>query len=206
MEEAWESGRYTRDEVKKAKSLEEAWKKGAFDDREMSKVMEDWWAQRSEEEKQAQFEEHSQRMQELWKEIEQIGKAPKPQKVEVEETGRVVRSKPEAEVDTLLHKLGAKYEYEPRYILSDLTYTPDFEVGDLTIEVKGWPVTDRCIKRAEAFMRECSDRLYVVFATTNEAETVPANRTVTNMTELESIIDMFTVDSYPSDVAQKVVS
>jgi len=74
---------------------------------------------------------------------------------EVEETGHTVRSNWEKKVDLLLHKSNLEYKYEPKTfkLTDELTYTPDFIVDNIVIEVKGWP-NDISKKRAKIFMQE----------------------------------------------------
>ncbi len=81
----------------------------------------------------------------------------------VEETGHTVRSNWEKEIDLMLHNAGINYEYESRtFELSDeLTYTPDFIVEDVIIEVKGWP-DDKSKRRARLFMQGFSQYTYLV--------------------------------------------
>ncbi|MDY6768666.1 MAG: NUMOD3 domain-containing DNA-binding protein [Candidatus Nanohaloarchaea archaeon] len=72
----------------------------------------------------------------------------------VEETGHTVRSLWEKEIDLMLHQAEINYEYEPETfkLSSGLTYTPDFVVDDIVIEVKGWP-DDTSKKRAKKFLQ-----------------------------------------------------
>lgn len=81
----------------------------------------------------------------------------------VEETGNTVRSNWEKEIDLLLHKASITYEYEPKTfeLTDELTYTPDFIVGDIVIEVKGWP-NDISKKRARIFLEERPKHHYLV--------------------------------------------
>lgn len=70
-----------------------------------------------------------------------------PKIIEVEETGNVVDSTWEAEVDRLLHRKDVNYFYNDgddinKYNLSEYNYVPDFIIPtldkDIVIEVKGW--------------------------------------------------------------------
>ncbi|MDY6761606.1 MAG: NUMOD3 domain-containing DNA-binding protein [Candidatus Nanohaloarchaea archaeon] len=81
----------------------------------------------------------------------------------VEETGHTVRSNWEKEIDLLLHKSGFDYAYESRTLelSAELTYTPDFFVGDTVIEVKGWP-DELSKKRAKKFLQEFPEYTYIV--------------------------------------------
>lgn len=81
----------------------------------------------------------------------------------VEETGHRVRSNWEKEIDLMLHNSQFDYEYESRtFELSDeLTYTPDFIVGDVIIEVKGW-ANEISVRRAELFMEKHPEFTYLV--------------------------------------------
>lgn len=81
----------------------------------------------------------------------------------VEETGHRVRSNWEKKIDLMLHKWNLDYEYEPKtFELTDkLTYTPDFIVEDIVIEVKGWP-NKISKKRAKIFMEEHPELTYLV--------------------------------------------
>lgn len=81
--------------------------------------------------------------------------------IEVEETGHVVRSSWEVEIDLMLYEEGIDYEYEPRSFDVGRTYWPDFVSGDIIVEVKGY-ASDDCIEKASAFMQEYSDFTYVV--------------------------------------------
>lgn len=81
----------------------------------------------------------------------------------VEATGHTVRSLWEKEIDLMLYHAEINYEYEPEtFELSpELTYTPDFIVEDIVIEVKGWP-DDISKKRAEKFLQEFPEYTYIV--------------------------------------------
>lgn len=82
--------------------------------------------------------------------------------VYVEETDRKVRSTWEAEVDLLLHESDFDYEYEPRrFDIGNRKYMPDFIVGDIVIEVKGY-VSDDAPVKAEKFMEEHPQYKYLV--------------------------------------------
>lgn len=82
----------------------------------------------------------------------------------VTETGHVVRSNWERDIDLLLHGAEIEYEYEPETfdLASGETYTPDFVVdGGTVVEVKGWP-DERSKTRAERFMECYPEYRYVV--------------------------------------------
>lgn len=82
----------------------------------------------------------------------------------VEETGHRVRSNWEKKIDLLLYRAEIDYEYEPDTfnLPNGDTYTPDFIVNNsIIIEVKGWP-DERSVKRAELFMEEYPEFLYLV--------------------------------------------
>lgn len=81
----------------------------------------------------------------------------------VEETGHRVRSNWEKEIDLMLHSSNLKYSYESMTfeLTDELTYTPDFVVGNVVIEVKGWP-NEISVKRAELFMEEEPQFFYLV--------------------------------------------
>ena len=82
---------------------------------------------------------------------------------EVEETGHTVRSNWEKKVDLLLHNSNMDYKYEPKTfeLTDELTYTPDFIVDNIVIEVKGLP-NDISKKRAKNFMQEQPEHHYLV--------------------------------------------
>lgn len=62
-----------------------------------------------------------------------------PEFVEVEKTGHTVRSGWEATVDRFLHSMGIEYGYETKtFKFADTTYTPDFILENVIIEVKGF--------------------------------------------------------------------
>lgn len=81
----------------------------------------------------------------------------------VKETGHAVRSNWEKEIDLLLHNSEFDYQYEPETfeLNRELTYTPDFIVEDIVIEVKGWP-NAISKKRARIFMEERPEYTYIV--------------------------------------------
>lgn len=83
-----------------------------------------------------------------------------PEPYEVSELSHPVRSSWEEDVATLLTTNDVAYEYEPEFTLSVGSYYPDFVVDDCVIEVKGF-ATERSVRKAKAFMRECSNHLYV---------------------------------------------
>lgn len=82
----------------------------------------------------------------------------------VEATGNTVASAWEAEFDRRLHELGATYEYEGEtFDIGDgQTYTPDFIIGDLVVEVKGGIWTGWSIERAERFRDQYPEYTYMV--------------------------------------------
>lgn len=87
---------------------------------------------------------------------------PHPDPITVESTGNVVKSGWEAVVDEVLNSLGVDYRYEKEtFPVSDSTYTPDFILGDVVIEVKGFPY-QRGVEKALEFVSEYSDYKYVV--------------------------------------------
>ena len=81
----------------------------------------------------------------------------------VEKTGHTVRSNWEKKIDLMLHKAEINYAYEPETfrLSEELTYTPDFIVGDIVIEVKGWP-NEISKKRAKLFLEKFSSYTYLV--------------------------------------------
>ena len=81
----------------------------------------------------------------------------------VDKTGHTVRSNWEKDVDLMLYEADINYEYESRtFELSDeLTYTPDFIVEDIVIEVKGW-ANSISKKRARIFMEKFPEYTYLV--------------------------------------------
>lgn len=84
--------------------------------------------------------------------------------IEVEETGHVVRSGWEEEIDKMLYNHDIEYGYETKMFelkSADRTYHPDFIVGDKVIEVKG-RVRDGCIEKAETFLQEYPEYEYIV--------------------------------------------
>lgn len=89
---------------------------------------------------------------------------PGQQRIEVEETGHIVRSGWEAEVDKILFSSEFDYEYEPLSVdLGDTTYTPDFVVENcIVIEVKGavFPRSEEIAK--EVMKGSFFDGLYMV--------------------------------------------
>lgn len=200
---------YTASEEERRKNSQttsEQWSGGVYEDRDeesKAEAMEEWWSSRSEE----WLDEFSSRQSELMKgQYERGEQQPGGCNIqEVEETGHVVRSSAEKEVDLLLHRKGVSYEYEPVFSFDDFSYRPDFQVGDVVIEVKGWPVTDRCIERAERFLHR-QDETYVVLALTEQAEQIRSDATVNTMRQVESLIDMAQTNSFPTNPQSKVVS
>ena len=81
----------------------------------------------------------------------------------VEETGRMVRSSWEEEIDLMLYDSGFDYDYEPkRFDIGDRKYMPDFIVeSEVVVEVKGY-VSEASLEKAESFMAEYPDYTYVV--------------------------------------------
>jgi hypothetical protein len=81
----------------------------------------------------------------------------------VEKTGHRVRSNWEKDIDLKLHESEFNYRYEPRTfeISNEITYTPDFIVDNIVIEVKGWP-NKISRKRAKKFMSQYPDYIYLV--------------------------------------------
>lgn len=85
-----------------------------------------------------------------------------PSQVHVEETGHTVDSEWEAKIDKLLHNHGINYEYQPGpFDLGNRTYTADFRIDNIIIEVKGysWRAAE---DRAKSFMEQYPDFTYVV--------------------------------------------
>src|SRR3990167_10761688 len=65
--------------------------------------------------------------------------------------GFYCRSRWEANVARILHRLGIPFEYEPIHIRTSVgTYTPDFRVGNKLIEVKGYMTSVSLAKITEA--------------------------------------------------------
>lgn len=108
-------------------------------------------------------EEHKKALSESNKETwQKEGRSPQgPQRIEVEETGHVVDSSWEVKVDKLLHEWDVDYELDPPFELEDMTYHPDFQIGDIVVEVKG-RLWDRCEERAEGFMNQYPQYTYIV--------------------------------------------
>lgn len=79
----------------------------------------------------------------------------------VDELGHEVDSSWEMDVAFLLQHNNIDYEIEPEYKRSEgRSYFPDFKVGNIVIEVKGW-ASEPAIEKAEEFM-ERHDEMYVV--------------------------------------------
>jgi hypothetical protein len=79
----------------------------------------------------------------------------------VDELGHEVDSNWEMDVAFLLQHNNIDYEIEPEYKRSEgRSYFPDFRVGDIVIEVKGW-ASEPAIEKAEEFM-ERHEETYVV--------------------------------------------
>lgn len=84
-----------------------------------------------------------------------------PLSIDVPETGHTVKSYWEREIDLLLHGESVAYEYESEtFQLDGRAYTPDFIVGEVVIEVKGY-ARDTDIERAEMFVSEYPGLEYV---------------------------------------------
>jgi len=82
--------------------------------------------------------------------------------IEVDETGHIVRSTWEEEVDLILHSSSLDYEYEPKaFDIGESTYLPDFIVDETVIEVKGW-ANEHSIDRARKFMEKYPRYRYLV--------------------------------------------
>ncbi|NGM69051.1 hypothetical protein G6M89_08500 [Natronolimnobius sp. AArcel1] len=81
---------------------------------------------------------------------------------QVIKTRNIVRNGWEASIDQILHDAGFEYTYEEQlFELSDRTYTPDFVVGDVVIEVKGM-VWENDESKAKSFMNKYSNPYIVV--------------------------------------------
>lgn len=84
------------------------------------------------------------------------------QQIEVEETSHTVRSRWEKKIDILLFQSDFEYQYEPRvFELETYHYTPDFKVGDVIIEVKGY-ASSASIEKAKQFRQRYQEYQYVV--------------------------------------------
>ncbi|PSQ39738.1 hypothetical protein BRD13_01570 [Halobacteriales archaeon SW_5_70_135] len=83
--------------------------------------------------------------------------------IHVDETGHVVRSGWEAEVDAILHQSGVEYEYEGEtFDLGERTYTPDFICrSTVVVEVKGY-INDGDEEKARMLMQQNNERVYMV--------------------------------------------
>lgn len=108
---------------------------------------------------------------------------------EVEATGHYVKSSWEKEIDLLLHEAGVDYGYETRrFKFSELSYRPDFIVGNVVIEVKGLP-TENCQRRAELVMEEHPNLTYVVVGNRQSPEAeIPCDVHIP-WDERESLVD-----------------
>lgn len=83
----------------------------------------------------------------------------------VEQTGHEVRSGWEKEVDLLLHQNDIEYEYESKtFDLNDRSYTPDFKIESVIVEVKGYKYKDPD-ERAHQFMDMYPEFTYIVIGT-----------------------------------------
>jgi len=82
-----------------------------------------------------------------------------PEPYEISETGHIVRSSWEEEIDLFLYRSGIEYTYEEERFEygNGRYYYPDFIVEDrLVIEIKGWAGwKDK--RKAEAFMENYGD-------------------------------------------------
>jgi len=81
--------------------------------------------------------------------------------IEVVETGHTVRSGWEADIDKMLHEMGVEYGYETCSIeyANGRKYIPDFVVGNVLIEVKGF-ADDGSVQKSKAVCD--SDYRYIV--------------------------------------------
>lgn len=79
----------------------------------------------------------------------------------VEEVGHYVRSSWERQFALMLYQKGIEYNYEPCYDIEFQSYYPDFEIGDVVIEVKGW-AQEEDIKKGQKFMEKYPEKTYVV--------------------------------------------
>lgn len=80
----------------------------------------------------------------------------------VEELGYQVDSSWEVDIGFLLKSLGMEHEREPEFeIWDERSYFPDFQVGDIIIEVKGW-ADEYSEEKAEYFTETYDDHTYVV--------------------------------------------
>lgn len=78
------------------------------------------------------------------------------------ELGHLVRSNWEIDIGFLLQSKGIQYEYEKEFKLEDgSSYYPDYVVGDVVVEVKGF-INNSCEEKAEKFMESYSDYTYIV--------------------------------------------
>jgi len=92
--------------------------------------------------------------------------------IEVDKTGHTVRSSWEVEIDLMLYNSEFDYGYEEvTFDLDDKTYTPDFIVGDMAIEVKGY-ARKRAIEKANTFREKYPEITYIIVG----------NRTATDKT------------------------
>lgn len=81
--------------------------------------------------------------------------------VEVSELGLRVRSNWEKEFVLGLEKRNIPFQYERTFNLESRVYSPDFLVGDVVIEIKGWG-RENDVERANDFMQEYPQYNYVV--------------------------------------------
>jgi len=103
-------------------------------------------------------EEHKRKISESLKGHEPYFGGSPPTEEFVEELGHAVTGSWEKWVAFALQALDVEYEREPSFTVHDgRAYHPDFAVGDLVIEVKGWPCGEFSKERAESFLDEHGD-------------------------------------------------
>lgn len=84
-----------------------------------------------------------------------------PKPYEVDKLEHSVRSSWEEEIGKILVNENIEYEYEQKFELSVGSYYPDFQIGNVIIEVKGF-ASERSINKAEIFMTEFPRFYYIV--------------------------------------------
>ena len=103
---------------------------------------------------------------------------------ETEYKGRTFRSKLEAQTAETLDKLGIPYAYEERKIeliegfrspfqkekVRSITYKPDFEIGSIIIECKGFETPEWKIKKKLLFKWLQENEPFTVFYQTHDAQ------------------------------------
>lgn len=103
---------------------------------------------------------------------------------ETEYKGRIFRSKLEAQTAETLDKLGIPYAYEERKIeliegfrspfqkdkVRSITYKPDFEIGSIIIECKGFETPEWKIKKKLLFKWLQENEPFTVFYQTHDAQ------------------------------------